>query len=58
MDIEFANLFDEYIRLNGTAADLSEEEKFMSYHISDVLYWIAEKQDNPDKRLLYDAAAG
>ena len=57
VDIEFVNLFDEYVRLNGTAADLSEEEKFMSYHISDVLYWIAARQDNQDKRRLYDEVA-
>jgi hypothetical protein len=57
VDIEFVNLFDEYVRRNGPAADLPEEEKFMSYHISDVLYWIAARQDNPDKRRLYDEVA-
>ena len=57
-DIELSNLFDEYVRLNGPAADLPEDEKFMSYHISDVLYWIAEKHNNLEKRRLCKAAAG
>lgn len=58
--IETDELFDEYVRRNGSAADLSDDEKFNSYHISDMLYWLSERSKNTDQKnsKLYDEAAG
>lgn len=59
-EIETDELFDAYIRRNGPAADLSYDEKFNSYHISDMLYWLSERSKNTDQKKseLYDEAAG
>ncbi len=59
-EIETDELFDAYIRSNGPAADLSDDEKFNSYHISDMLYWLSERSKKTDQKNseLYDEAAG
>ena len=57
-EIENDELFDLYIRTHGPAANLSSDEKFMSYHVSDMLYWLSEKEVDQKRREAYDKAAG
>ena len=57
-EIKSDDLFDQFIRKNGTAADLSSDEKLNSCHVSDMLYWLSEKELNQKRREAYDKAAG
>lgn len=49
---------DEYIRLHGYAADLPVDEKFMSYHVSDMLYWLEARESDECLIKEYGDAAG
>lgn len=49
---------DEYIRLHGYATDVPVDEKFMSYHVSDMLYWLEARESDECLRKEYSDAAG